>query len=181
VRHFEHCTALHLGLLAETRHKSLPQLGKTVHADPQALHHVLAKADWSVEEVRAKRLERLQQALGETPFILCSDATGERQQGHTTDYVAHQSIGNLHTLANGVVSVHASGLLGRTTFPLLVRVCKPQTRRKPGAVYHPQPQLAIASIEDRRARGFQCSVALAAARYGASPEFISARQRLTLQ
>jgi SRSO17 transposase len=41
VRHFEHFTALHLGLLAETRHKSLPRLGKTVHADPQALHQAI--------------------------------------------------------------------------------------------------------------------------------------------
>src|SRR5260370_40644201 len=48
VRHFEQFTALHLGLLAETRHKSLPRLGTTVHADPQALHHFLANADWSV-------------------------------------------------------------------------------------------------------------------------------------
>src|SRR5258708_14524672 len=43
VRHFEQFTALHLGLLAETRRKSLPRLGTTVHADPQALHHFLAR------------------------------------------------------------------------------------------------------------------------------------------
>src|SRR5260370_16685800 len=71
VRHFEHFTALHLGLLAETRHKSLPQLGKTVHTDPQALHHLLAKADWSVEVVRARRLDLLLPALADTPFIPC--------------------------------------------------------------------------------------------------------------
>src|SRR5262249_62432087 len=64
VRHFEHFTALPLGLLAETRHKSLPQLGKTVHTDPQALHHLLAKADWSVEDLRTQRLDLLRQALG---------------------------------------------------------------------------------------------------------------------
>ena len=52
VRHFEQFTALHLGLLAETRRKSLPRLGKTVHADPQALHHFLANAEWSVEALR---------------------------------------------------------------------------------------------------------------------------------
>jgi SRSO17 transposase len=98
VCHFEHFTALHLGLLAETRHKSLPRLGKTLHADPQALHHLLAKASWSVEDFRTKQLELLRQALGETPFILCLDETGDRKQGHTTDDVAHQSIGNLQTL-----------------------------------------------------------------------------------
>jgi SRSO17 transposase len=75
VRHFEHFTALHVGLLAETRHKSLPRLGQTVHADPQALHHFLAKASWSVDDLRTKRLDLLRQALGETPFILCLDET----------------------------------------------------------------------------------------------------------
>jgi len=181
VRHFEHFTALHLGLLAETRHKSLPQLGKTVHADPQALHHLLAKASWSVEEVRAQRLELLQQALGETPFILCIDETGDRKKGHTTDYVSHQYIGNLHTLANGVVSVNAYGLLGTTTFPLLFRVFKPESRLKPGDFYKSKPQLAIEIIEELVARGFHFSVVLADALYGESGEFISALHRLKLQ
>ena len=81
VRHFEHFTALHLGLLAETRHKSLPRLGKAVHADPQALHHFLAKAEWSVRSCGAKRLELLRQALGETPFILFLDERGIARRG----------------------------------------------------------------------------------------------------
>jgi SRSO17 transposase len=181
VRHFEHFTALHLGLLAETRHKSLPQLGKTVHTDPQALHHLLAKASWSVEAFRAKRLERLHQALGETPFILCLDETGDRKKGHTTDYVPHQYLGNRHTLANGVVSVKAYGLLGTTTFPLLFRVFQPEPRLKPGDVYRTKPQLAIEIIEDLLARGFHFSVVLADCRYGESPEFISALPRRKLQ
>src|SRR5258708_31335469 len=111
VRHFEQFAALHLGLLAETRRKSLPRLGKTVHADPQALHHFLAHAEWSVEALHRRRLELLRQAVGDTPFVLCLDETGDRKKGHTTDYVASQYIGNLHTLANGVVSVTAYGVL----------------------------------------------------------------------
>src|SRR5579863_857740 len=73
VRHFEHFSALHLGLLAETRRKSLPRLAKMVHDDPQALHHFLAYADWSVEALRWQRLELLRQALGERACILCID------------------------------------------------------------------------------------------------------------
>ena len=89
VRHFEQFSALHLGLLAETRRKSLPRLGKTVHVDPQAFHHFLAHADWSVEALRAVRLELTRQALRERSFILCIDETGDRKQGKTTDYAAH--------------------------------------------------------------------------------------------
>lgn len=150
-----------MGLLAETRHKSLPQLGKTVQANPQALHHFLAKADWSVEDFRAKRLQLLHQALGETPFILCLDETGDRKKGHTTDYAAHQYLGNLQTLANGVVAVNAYGLLGTTTFALLFRVFKPEPRLKAGDVYTTKPQLAVEIIEELLARGFHFRVVLA--------------------
>ena len=52
--------------------------------------------------MRQRRLELLRQALGQTPFILCLDETGDRKKGHTTDYVATQYIGNFHTLANGI-------------------------------------------------------------------------------
>ncbi len=181
VRHFEQFTALHLGLLAETRHKSLPRLGKTVHVDPQAFHHFLANADWSVGAFRTQRLAVLRHALGTTPCILCLDETGDRKKGHTTDYVAHQYIGNLHTLANGVVSVNAYGLLDTTTFPLLFRVFKPESRLKPGDVYKSKPQLAIAIIEELVALGFRFSVVLADSLYGESGDFIAALHRLGLQ
>jgi SRSO17 transposase len=181
VRHFEQFTALHLGVLAETRRKSLPRLGTTVHADPQALHHFLAKAEWSVEAVRHQRLALLRQALGETPFILCIDETGDRKKGHTTDYGATQYIGNLHGLANGVVSVNAYGVLDTTTFPLLCRVFKPESRLKPGDVAKSKPQLAIEIIEELLARGFRFRVVLADSLYGESDPFIAALHRLHLQ
>jgi SRSO17 transposase len=85
VRHCEPFTALHLGVLAETRRKSLPRLGTIVHADPQALQHFLAHADWSVEALRRQRLEVLRQALGDRPIMVCLDETGDRKKGHTTD------------------------------------------------------------------------------------------------
>jgi len=180
VRHFEQFTALHVGLLAETRRKSLPRLGKTVHVDPQALHHFLAKAEWSVEALRSTRLELLRQALGQTPFILCLDETGDRKKGHTTDYVATQYIGNLHTLANGLVSVNAYGVLGTTTFPLLFRVFKPKGCLKAGDVYKTKPQLAIEIVEELLALGFRFSVVLADSLYGDSGPFTSALHRLGL-
>jgi SRSO17 transposase len=181
VRHFEQFTALHLGLLAETRRKSLPRLGKTVHANPQALHHFLAHAEWSVEALRRQRLQALRQVLGDTPVVLCLDETGDRKKGHTTDYVASQYIGNLHTLANGIVSVNAYGLLGTTTFPLLCRVFKPASRLKAGDVYRTKPQLALEIVEELLALGFRFSVVLADSLYGESGPFISALHRLHLR
>ena len=95
VRQFEQFTRLELGLVAETKRKSLPRLAQTTKADPQAFHHFLAEADWSVEALRAVRLELTRQALRERPFILCIDETGDRKKGKTTDYAAHQYIGNV--------------------------------------------------------------------------------------
>ena len=75
VRQFEQVTRLALGLVAETKRKSLPRLAQATKADPQAFHHFLAQVDWSVEGGRAIRLDLTRQALRERPFILCSDET----------------------------------------------------------------------------------------------------------
>src|SRR5260370_39854234 len=55
VRQFEQFTHLARGLVAETKRKSLPRLAQATKADPQAFHHFLAQADWSVEAVPAVR------------------------------------------------------------------------------------------------------------------------------
>ena len=155
VRHFEQFTALQLGLLAETKRKSLPRLAKTAKADAQALHHFLANADWSVEDLRDRRLGVLRTALAGRPCVLCIDETGDRKKGKTTDYVAHQYIGNVGGLANGVVSVNAYGILDGTPFPLAFRVYKPKSRLKPGDVFTSKPQLAVELIQELLALGFQ--------------------------
>jgi len=48
-----------------------------------------------VGDLRARRLNLLWSAQGGQAFILCLDETGDRTQGQTTDYVAHQYIGNV--------------------------------------------------------------------------------------
>jgi SRSO17 transposase len=150
VRQFEQFTRLALGLVAETKRKSLPRLAQTAKADSQAFQHFLAEAAWSVEELRARRLDLTHQALRERPFILCSDETGDRKKGKTTDYAASQYIGNVGSLANGVVSVNAYGVLDTVTFPLAFRIYKPQHRLKPGDVFTSKPQLAVELIGGAR-------------------------------
>src|SRR5262249_45910583 len=78
-------------------------------------------------------------------------------------------------------SVNAYGLLGTTTFPLLFRVFKPQTRLKPGDVSKTKPQLAVEIIAELVALGFRFSVVLADSIYGESPKFICALHGLTLE
>jgi len=118
VRHFEQFTHLLLGLLAETKRKSLPRLAQTVHADHQAFHHFLANAEWSIEELRASRLRLTRYALAGRPVMLCLDETADPKKGKTTDYVASQYLGSRHQVERGIVSVNASGVLDTVTFPL---------------------------------------------------------------
>jgi SRSO17 transposase len=181
VRHFEQFTRLELGLLAETKRKSLPRLATATKTDHQALHHFLANAEWAVDDLRRIRLRLTREALRERPFILCIDETGDRKKGKTTDYAASQYIGNLHGLANGVVSVNAYGVLDTVTFPLTFRLYKPKSRLKAEDTYKSKPQLAIELIQELQAAGFRFSVVLADSLYGESGEFIAALHRRGLK
>src|SRR5258708_39289642 len=64
VRSFEHFKQVQIGMLSEIKRKTLPAIAKAVgESDPQALHHFVAYAPWKVEELRARRLSKLKQAL----------------------------------------------------------------------------------------------------------------------
>src|SRR5260370_18006847 len=148
VRGFEHFKFLHVGMLSDIKRKTLPAIAKVAgDLDPQALDHFVVNAPWRVEELRTRRLTLLRQALAGRSFVLCIDETGDRKKGHTTDYVAHQYVGNLGKLANGIVSVNAYGILDHITFPLLFKVYKPRTRLQPGDTYKTKPQLEVDCIK----------------------------------
>jgi SRSO17 transposase len=181
VRSFEAFKYLLVGMLSELKRKTLPAIAKAVGADAQALHHVLAYAPWPVDELRKRRLTLLRQALKGRPFVLCIDETGDRKKGHTTDYVAHQYIGNLGKLANGIVSVNAYGMLDHITFPLLFKIYKPRTRLLPSDTYKTKPQLAVELIQELQQWDFQFEVVLADSLYGESGDFISQLEQLHLK
>jgi SRSO17 transposase len=182
VRSFEHFKQIQIGMLSEIKRKTLPTIAKAVgESDPQALHHFVANAPWSVEKLRARRLTKLKQVLAGRAFTLCIDETGDRKKGKTTDYVASQYIGNIGKLANGMVSVNAYGVLDHLTFPLLFKVYKPHTRLKPGDTYKTKPELAVEIIEELEQWGFQFDVVLADCVYGESSTFISALEKRHLK
>jgi SRSO17 transposase len=102
----------------------------------------------------------LRQALGETLFILCSDETGDRKNGPTTESVAHQYIGNLPTRANGIVSVNAYGALNGVTFPVAFSLYQPKSRLKEGDAYHSKSHLASELARQLATVGLRFSVVL---------------------
>ena len=62
-------TYLLVGMVAELKRKTGPLIAKAVGADAQALHHVVAYAPWSMQELRTRRLTLLRQALDGRPFV----------------------------------------------------------------------------------------------------------------
>jgi SRSO17 transposase len=178
VRHFEQFTQLILGMLAETKRKSLPRLAKTVHADHQALHHFLANAEWSLDELRAIRLHLTREAVAGRPITLCIDETGDPKKGHTTDYVASQYLGSQHQVEPGIVSVNAYGVLANVTVPLAYALYKPKTCLKPGDVFRTKPELALDLIRQLLAFGFSFDVVLADTVYGEHHGFVTAMDQL---
>jgi SRSO17 transposase len=159
----------------------LPRLAKTVQGDHQALHHFLANADWSAEELRAIRLRLTREALAGRPFVLCIDETGDRKQGHTTDYAASHYLGGLHRVEQGLVSVNAYGVLDHVTFPLAFALYKPKTCLKPGDRFQTKPELALALIQQLLEFGFRFEVVLADTVYGDNATFINALYHLGLR
>lgn len=140
VRNFENFKFLHLGMLSEVPHKSLPAISRLVGLqDGQALHHFLQNGVWNLKQVRATRLWMIQQMIGERKIALCIDETGDAKKGKTTDYVAKQYIGNLGHTANGIVSVNAYAVVDQINYPLLFKVFKPRSRLKAEDEYKTKP------------------------------------------
>lgn len=172
VRSFDHFTRLHVGLISDVARTSLPAISRVVGADPQALHHFVANADWDVAALRQRRLQRLQQTLRGRSFVLCIDATGDQKYGTATDYVSRQFIGNLGAIETGLVSVHAYGVLDAVTFPLLFQVFKPDRRLKSDDTFQSKPTIAGELVERVVQQGFAIDLVLADALYGESGPFI---------
>ena len=77
-----------------------------------SLHHWDApKSEWSVEEVRKRRLELILNEVKEEEIMVIIDETGDRKKGNKTDYVQRKYIGNLGKIENGIVAVTAYGVI----------------------------------------------------------------------
>ncbi len=180
VRSFDHFSRLQLGLISDVARKSLPALARVSGADPQALHHFVANADWDGTQLRQRRLQLTRNALRGRSFVLCIDETGDQKYGNVTDYVSRQYIGNLGAVETGLVSVNAYGVLDSVTFPLLFQVFKPERRLKPDDTYQSKPNIASELVRMLVRQGFAIDLVLADALYGESGPFIQTLTELGL-
>ncbi len=60
VRNYECFKYLHLGITSPIKRKSLPEIAKVVSINSaQSLHHFIANSDWSVNELKIRRLNKI--------------------------------------------------------------------------------------------------------------------------
>ena len=173
VRSYECFKYLHLGIISPIKRKSLPEIAKVVGIDSaQSLHHFIANSPWSVIKLKKRRLKQILKALKGNKIILVIDETGDRKKGKKTDYVARQYLGSIGKVDNGIVSVNAYGIYDNMTFPLGLKVFKPQGTLNKEDTYKTKNELASEMITELIEFGFQIELVLADSLYGESSTFI---------
>lgn len=174
VRNYECFKYLHVGITSPIKRKSLPEIAKVVSINSaQSLHHFIAKSDWSVEQLRSSRLNRIKKALKDNAITVVIDETGDRKKGRKTDYVARQYLGSIGKIDSGIVSVNAYGVYCNITFPLIVKVFKPKGTLKSADKYQTKIELAVEIITELMNEGFNIKLVLADSLYGESSQFLS--------
>jgi len=173
VRNYECFKYLHLGIISPIKRKSLPEIAKVVSINSaQSLHHFIANSNWSIEELKNRRLNQIKQVLKGQAITLIIDETGDRKKGKKTDYIARQYLGSVGKVDRGIVSVNAYGVYRNITFPLIVKVFKPKGTLKESDKYQTKTELASEIITELRELGFNIELVLADSLYGESSQFI---------
>jgi SRSO17 transposase len=181
VRNSECFKYLHMGIISTIKRKSLPEIAKVVSINSaQSLHHFLANSDWSVNQLKQRRLNKLKKQLNGRAITLVIDETGDRKKGKKTDYVARQYLGSVGKVDSGIVSVNAYGVYANITFPLIVKVFKPKGTLKESDKYKTKIELASEIITEVMESGFKIELVLADSLYGESHQFIKSMTKYNL-
>lgn len=171
MRSFEYFKYLHLGLIANIKRKTFPEIAKVVGLENgQGFDYFFGNSPWSLEEVRERRINKILSFAEGEAITMLIDETGDRKKGRKTDYVARQYIGNLGKIENGIVEVMCYGIIKGMTVPLISKVYKPETRLKEGDKYKSKPEIVGEIIKEIKELGFNIKVVLADSEYGESSE-----------
>ena len=184
-----YCTGLMLPLARKSVEPMAASLDP-LHASArhQALHHFVAQAEWSDEQLlrRVAQWVVLRMDLGAGGFWIIDD-TGYPKKGKHSVGVARQYCGQLGKQDNCQVAVSISLASEQASLPVAYRLYLPRdwasdrSRRKQAQVpasvrFQTKPQIALAQLEALLAQGAPHHCVLADAGYGVETQF---RLRLT--
>ena len=168
-------------LLPRERNKTLtglvgtePVLGAQA-APAQRLQWFLSESSWEAQAVNERRLELLCADPATRPHdqgVLILDETGDRKDGTHTDHVAHQYLGSVGRIANGIVSVTSLWADGDVYYPLHVVPYTPARRLAQGKTdpaFRTKPQLATLLLDAALAVGVSFRAVVADCLYGEHP------------
>jgi len=176
-------------LLPRDRNKTLTGLAgaepitQAPAAPVQRLQFFLSEAAWDAEAVNDRRLALLLADPAIAPHAggaLVIDETGDRKDGTRTAHVAHQYLGSIGKIANGIVSVTSLWADEGTHYPLDVVPYEPAARLPRGKAdpaLRTKPQLAVDRVARARARGVAFRAVVADSLYGENPTFEGALAR----
>lgn len=146
-------------------------------APAQRLQFFLSESVWEVEAVNALRLRMLREDPQTAPHeegALVIDETGDRKDGKKTDHVAHQYLGSIGRIANGVVSVSSVWADERVYYPLHVEPYTPAKRLEKGRsdpAFRTKPQIAVELVQSARRASIPFRAVVADSLYGENPAF----------
>jgi hypothetical protein len=112
--------------------------------------------------------------------VLVIDETGDRKDGKATDHVAHQYLGSVGRIANGIVSVSSVWADEKAYHPLDVEPYTPAKRLSGGRsdpAFRTKPEIAAELVECAREASIPFRAVVADCLYGENPAFQSALWR----
>lgn len=146
-------------------------------APAQRLQFFLSESAWDMEDVNACRLQMLREDPQMTPHergVLVIDETGDRKDGTKTDHVAHQYLGSIGRIANGIVSVSSVWADEKIYYPLHVEPYTPAKRLEKGRsdpAFRTKPQIAVELVQSARGAHIPFRAVVADCLYGENPAF----------
>jgi len=141
----------------------------------QRLQWFLAESSWDAEAINARRLELLCADPATRPDdggVLIIDETGDRKDGTKTAHVAHQYLGSVGRIANGIAAVTSVWADEDVYYPLHVLPYTPVARLPKGKqdpALRTKPQLAVELVDAAAAAGFSFRAVVADCLYGEHP------------
>src|SRR5919204_3962979 len=170
-------------LLPRDRNKTLTALAgaepivEAQEAPVQRLQSFLSESVWDAEAINARRLALTWADAALTPHeggVLVIDETGDRKDGTKTAHVAHQYLGSVGKIANGIVSVTSLWTDERVHYPLHVVPYTPAARLplgKKDPTLRTKPQLAVGLVSRAQDLGLPFRAVVADCIYGESAAF----------